>query len=214
LRGVNDVFNNTNRIGLYAGLPYINHVQSWGGAAFWWQPGASSWSAGGSATGIHLEQLVGSAAGIAGTDANNIYADNHGQVGAPSIGVAQETDMKHIYHPARGYALISFEGAYGYTDNAVDAIVANGIQPSISYQYDWQWDTEVREANARGDALRAAQAKANVAALKESGIPVAVNLTDANIDAIAKAVTAATGQAVTLEQLRAALSSITIHVGA
>jgi hypothetical protein len=213
LRGVNDVFQDTGRIGLYAGVPYIDHVKSWSGASYWWKPGASSWSDGES-TALHLEQLVGAAGGISGTDANVIYQDNHGQIGAPSASQSQETEMKHIYHPARGYALISFEGAYGYTDEAVDAIVAKGIQPSIVYQYDWQWDTEVREANARGDALRAAQAKANVAALQEAGIPVSITLTDANIDAIAKAVSTALGQPVTLDQLRSTLASLTIQVGA
>jgi len=213
LRGVNDVFQDVGRIGVYAGVPYLEHVKGWGGASYWWKPGASSWS-GGQSTALHLEQLVGAAGGLSGTDANVIYQDNHGQIGAPSASQNQETEMKHIYHPARGYALISFEGAYGYTDDAVDAIVGNGISPSIVYQYDWQWDTEVREANARGDALRAAQAKANVAALQAAGIPVAVTLTEANINDIANAVTAATGQAVTLDQLREALSSITITVGA
>jgi hypothetical protein len=53
-----------------------------------------------------------------------------------------------------------------------------------------------------------------VAALQEAGIPVSITLTDANIDAIAKAVSTALGQPVTLDQLRSTLASLTIQVGA
>lgn len=86
-----------------------------------------------------------------------------------------ETDMKHIYHPDRGYAIIWAEGAFGYKDEDIDAIVAKGIEPSIIYEHAWQWDTEVREANIRGDAMRALQTKHTLAALRVAGLPVDID---------------------------------------
>ena len=83
--------------------------------------------------------------------------------------------MKHIFHPDRGYALIGFEGAYGYTDEAIDAIVAKGITASYAHEHAWQWDTEVREANVRGDALRAMQTKSTLLALRTAGVPVEID---------------------------------------
>lgn len=97
----------------------------------------------------------------------------------------KETEMKHIYHPARGYALIWDEGAYGYPDGAIDAIVAKGIEPSIIYEHDWQWDTEVREANIRGQAMRDLQTANTIKALQAAGLDV-----DVDEAAIAKATAA------------------------
>lgn len=91
---------------------------------------------------------------------------------AASAPIKELDDMKHIYHPERGYAIIGFEGAYGYKDAAIDAIAAKGITASIVYEHAWQWDTDVREANIRGDALRALQTKHTLTALRAAGIPV------------------------------------------
>lgn len=88
LRGAASVLGSVDRVGVYAGVPYLIHVKGWGGAAYWWKPGASSWSAGQS-TPVHLEQLVGSAAGISGTDANIIHESDHGQIGG-TMPTAQE----------------------------------------------------------------------------------------------------------------------------
>lgn len=103
----------------------------------------------------------------------------------PPAAKQKGTEMKHIYHPARGYALIWDEGAYGYPDDAIDAIVAKGIEPSIIYEHDWQWDTEVREANIRGQAMRELQTANTIKALQAAGVPV-----DVDEAAIAKATAA------------------------
>lgn len=115
----------------------------------------------------------------------------------------KETDMKHIYHPDRGYALIWDEGAYGYPNDDIDAIVAKGIEPSIKYDYSWQWDTEVREANIRGAAMRALQTADTIKALKAAGLDV-----DIDEEAIARATANLISvPAVDVQKLAAALAA-------
>lgn len=120
---------------------------------------------------------LGWATNYAGGTINPHWSSTAGS-GTP-LNLMGDDDMKHIYHPERGYAIIGFEGAYGYgTDNlstAIDAIAARGITSSIVYTHAWEWDTDVREANLRGDALRALQTAHTLAALKAAGLPVDVD---------------------------------------
>lgn len=131
-----------------------------------------------SATGAHLhfELWIGGVAVNPLAHISYVPSQLTGSASKPfDNSTPKETDMKHIYHPDRGYALIWDEGAYGYPDDAIDAIVAKGIEPSIKYDYSWQWDTEVREANLRGDAMRALQTQHTIKALQAAGLNVNVD---------------------------------------
>jgi hypothetical protein len=187
LRGVNDVFQDTDRIGLYAGVPYIVHVKSWGGAAYWWKPGASSWS-GGQSTDLHLEQLVGTAGGIPGTDANIIYQDDHGQIGAQ---VAISNDDLH------NIALAVLTAAFD----------SGQILPDGSHRQVQLWQA-LQGVFFYGDKIYA-QNVGTQTAVAALGAPV---LSDAQIESLATQIAAKlpANQAATKADVEDALKSLTL----
>ena len=132
-------------------------------------------------------------------------------------------DMRLITAPGRPPALVTFEGAYGYDDPAVAAIVGREV-PRVDYTHDWQWDTDVREANARGAAMRELQTRHVLAALSSAGLlpssvderaiqeasdallPVPPPISDGDLDVLADALT---GRAVTRDDLREVITAVT-----
>jgi hypothetical protein len=75
-----------------------------------------------------------------------------------------DDDMRWITAPDRPPALITATAAFGYDNAPIAAIVSRDI-PVTAYGASWEWDTVVREANARGDVLRAMQTEHTLAAL-------------------------------------------------
>lgn len=144
-------------------------------------------------------------AGAYFSDAQQLSAGTGG-AGSADATTPEGIDMKWITAPNRTWALIGFDGAYGYSNQDIAAIVQTKL-PWQNYEHDWQWDTEVREANLRGDAMRALQAKATIEALKSSGL---IKASAANVDiaALAKATAGLiTAPAIDTKALAAALKA-------